>query len=172
MEASRPFRWPRSRRGRCRACRPSYHRRNPCGEERAVLEVRLDRLAREACENDVSRRVQEEDDSKLLATKRNILDLEFVGKLYSTTLGLHDPQLLAGLLRPVWPTPRCLHERPFPTLARALNFPASTSLAVMFGFTAESSASASRLQRIPRDSTLTRQERYTYVRSPSWFLRL
>ncbi len=68
-----------------------------------MLEVGLDRLGSEACEHDVSRRVSGEDDGRLLATKWNFLDVELVGKLDSAMKGLHDPQLLAVLLRPFGP---------------------------------------------------------------------
>jgi hypothetical protein len=81
--------------------------------------------------------------------------------------GLHDPQLLAALLRPFGPQPDAIRPsnvHPCPCVA------ASASLAFRFGFTNESSASASRLQRIPRGSALTRQERY--ARSISRLLRL
>ena len=65
--------------GAVRAAR-LLHRRNPCGADRAVLEVRLDRLAREACENDVSARVRGEEDSQLLTVEWNVRDVEFVGR--------------------------------------------------------------------------------------------
>ncbi len=58
VEASRPFRWPQSR-------------RSPFGEDRAVCEVGLDRLGSEACEHDVPRRVRGEDDGRLLVTQPN-----------------------------------------------------------------------------------------------------
>ena len=55
-------------------------RRNPFGEDGAVFDVGLDRLASEACENDVSARVRGEEDSQLLTVEWNVLDVEFVGR--------------------------------------------------------------------------------------------
>lgn len=71
-------------------------------------------LGSEACQSDVSRRVRGEDDGKLLTIKWNILDVEFVGKLDSAMKGLHDPQLLAVLLRPFGPQHQTFKSPPLP----------------------------------------------------------